>query len=160
MVILTVFLFVVGAVTLMVFYRQLGEMMTQTGILNIQAQQAAADSVVSAKSVERQLAIADMQAKAAQRTADAAYRSLRATIESDRPWIASNGITVKGATFEERDYFTGTESRPSGPQARRESSQPLSQPALLPRRDHPCRSRWRERAGDRTGHLPHSPWRR
>ena len=39
MVILTVFLFVVGAVTLMVFYRQLGEMKTQTGILNTQAPQ-------------------------------------------------------------------------------------------------------------------------
>jgi len=101
MVILTAFLFVVGVVTLVVFYRQFREMKAQTSILNTQAQQAAADSIESAKRVERQLAIADKQAKAAQATADAAYRSIRATIESDRPWIASNGITVQGATLEE-----------------------------------------------------------
>src|SRR5712692_3395764 len=54
MVILTLLLFVVGAITLRVFYKQFGEMQKQTGILNTQAQQAATDSVESAKKVGTQ----------------------------------------------------------------------------------------------------------
>jgi hypothetical protein len=66
MVIHTVFLFIVGVITLEVFNGQFKEMQTQTGILSNQAKQAAADAVESTKNVGLQLAIARQQAKAAQ----------------------------------------------------------------------------------------------
>src|ERR1700675_211091 len=51
MVWITVLLFAVGVYTAWVFHRQFREMQTQTGILNTQAQQAAADSVEASKKV-------------------------------------------------------------------------------------------------------------
>lgn len=84
MVFLTALLFAVGAVTLRVFYRQFGEMQAQTSILSSQAQQAATDSIESAKKVEKQLAVADKQAKAAQDSVKAIQRQMRV---DQRPWI-------------------------------------------------------------------------
>jgi len=54
MVWLTVSLFVVGIVTACIFYRQLAQMKTQTGILNTQAKQAAADSGKSLEEMQKQ----------------------------------------------------------------------------------------------------------
>jgi hypothetical protein len=92
MVILTALLFVVGAVTLVVFYGQFGEMQTQTAILNTQAKQSAADSVEAANRVERQLAIAQQQAKAAQDSVRAIQKQMwqnqQALRLEESPWLA------------------------------------------------------------------------
>ena len=72
MVILTALLFAVGVATVVIFHKQFTEMTKQTRLLNTQAQQAATDSVEAARKVERQLAIAQSQAKAANDTAEAA----------------------------------------------------------------------------------------
>lgn len=66
MVIFTGLLVFVGIVTIWFFYRQFGEMTTQTKILSTQAQQAASDSIESAKKVERQLRISEEQARTIQ----------------------------------------------------------------------------------------------
>lgn len=90
-VILTALLVVVGAVTFRVFYRQFKEMATQTGILNGQAQQAAADSVEAAKRVERQLEFARQQAEAtgkqAKASQDGVYAVKRQMRQDQRAWI-------------------------------------------------------------------------
>jgi type VI protein secretion system component VasF len=62
MVILTALLFVVGAVTLRVFYKQFAEMQAQTKILTRQAEQASKDSTEASNKIERQLKIAQDQA--------------------------------------------------------------------------------------------------
>jgi hypothetical protein len=101
MVILTALLFVVGAVTLVVFYRQFGEMQKQTGILNAQAQQAAVDSVEAAKKVETQLEIARKQARAAQDSADAARSQLVQTekgfILDQWPYLWASKVELSSA---------------------------------------------------------------
>jgi hypothetical protein len=89
MVALTFFLFVVGFVTLIVFYRQFGEMQRQTEILNSQAKQAAADSVEANKKVEDQLAIGRQQAKAAQDSVAAIKTQM---IAAERPWLGIANI--------------------------------------------------------------------
>lgn len=92
MVWITILLFAVGAYTAWVFHRQFKEMQTQTGILNTQAQQAAADSIESGKKVERQLAIAKQQADAAQQTA----KNFRV---EQRAWIGVKSVDLKGIVF-------------------------------------------------------------
>ena len=84
MVILTALTFIVAVVTLFVFYRQFGEMRTQTGILSTQSQQAAADSIDAAKRVERQLVIAQQQADATKKSVGAIRRQVR---QDQRAWI-------------------------------------------------------------------------
>jgi hypothetical protein len=83
---LTALLFLVGVVTLVVFYDQFGEMQKQTGILNAQAQQAAADSIEAGKKVDEQLRIAAKQVRAAQESANAIQTQ---TVQQNRPWITA-----------------------------------------------------------------------
>jgi len=104
MVILTVFLFIVGAITLVVFNGQFKEMQTQTGILSNQAKQAAADAVESAKNVESQLGIARQQAKAAQDSVGAVSNQARIAQRqlelSQRPWIKIKNSIASPLTFD------------------------------------------------------------
>ena len=79
-------------------------MQTQTGILNTQAQQATADSVESAKRVERQLVIAQKQAKAAQDSAAAIQKQTRTT---ERAWVAVENPAAAGVTAVENQPITG-----------------------------------------------------
>jgi hypothetical protein len=85
MVALTALLFVVGFVTLMVFYSQFKEMQTQTGILNTQAQQAAKDSIEASSKVERQLGFAQRQANAADENVKVLKQQM---IASERAWLS------------------------------------------------------------------------
>lgn len=96
MVWLTGLLFVVGIVTAWIFYRQFSEMKTQTGILNDQAKQAAADSIEAGKRVERQLDLAGKQVKAAQDSVNAIKQQMR---QDQRAWmsVAVTGAPVPGA---------------------------------------------------------------
>jgi len=93
MVILTALTFAVAIGTLVVFYRQFGEMRTQTGILTDQAKQAAADAVEATKRVDRQLKIAKQQADAAQDSVKAIQRQMR---QQERAWLtlSETGITI------------------------------------------------------------------
>jgi hypothetical protein len=104
MVILTVFLFVVGAITLVVFYGQFKEMQTQTGILSDQANRAAADAVESGKKVESQLAIARQQAKATQDSVLAISGQARIAEQqlelSERPWVKIKNNIASPLTFD------------------------------------------------------------
>jgi len=84
MVILTGLLMVIGIVTAWIFYGQFRQMSIQTGILNTQAQQAAADSVEASKKTEAQLAIAQQQVKAAQNSVEAIQHSLEV---QQRAWV-------------------------------------------------------------------------
>jgi hypothetical protein len=84
MVVLTGLLMLIGIGTAWIFYRQFREMSNQTGILNTQAQQAAADSVESSKKTERQLAIAQEQVKTAQSSIEAIRHSLEV---QQRAWV-------------------------------------------------------------------------
>jgi hypothetical protein len=81
----------VTIITLIVFYRQFGEMQTQTGILNAQAKQAATDSIEAARKVEAQLSIAQKQVEAMQKQATAAQDSVKAVQrqmrQDQRAWI-------------------------------------------------------------------------
>jgi hypothetical protein len=99
MVWITVLLFAVGVYTALVFHRQFKEMQKQTKILNDQAQQAATDSIDSAKRVEKQLGISDKQAKAARQNVAAIQQQMR---EDQRAWlklemISSDYSNVVGA---------------------------------------------------------------
>jgi len=84
MVILTGLLMLIGIGTAWIFYRQFREMSIQTGILNTQAQQAAADSVEASKKTDRQLDIAQQQAKAVQSSVEAIRHSLEV---QQRAWV-------------------------------------------------------------------------
>lgn len=103
MVILTAFLFVVGVVTLIVFYRQFGEMQKQTTILNTQAQQAATDSIEAAKKVERQLTISDKQAKSARDQVEVISKQMRL---EQRAWIGVGVLDLKGLVY--KNFGKGT----------------------------------------------------
>lgn len=81
---LTVLLFVVGIYTAWIFHGQFKEMQTQTGILNTQAAQAAADSIEAGKRVERQLDLAGKQVKAAQDSAKGIQKQIQ---QDQRAWI-------------------------------------------------------------------------
>ncbi len=104
MVWITVLLFIVGVYTAYVFHRQFKEMQTQTAILNSQAQQAASDSVEAANRVEKQLAIAKQQAKAAQDSVGAISGQARIAEQqlelSERPWIKVKNSIVSPLTFD------------------------------------------------------------
>lgn len=92
MVVLTLLTLIVAVVTLRVFYRQFVEMKTQTGILNTQAQQAASDSIESAKKVDRQLTLAKQQTVAAQDSVKAIQRQVR---QQERAWLRADYPGVK-----------------------------------------------------------------
>jgi hypothetical protein len=104
MVWITILLFVVGVYTAYIFHRQFKEMQTQTAILNSQAQQSASDSVEAAHRVERQLAIAKQQAKAAQDSVSAVSGQVRVAKQqlelSERPWIKVKNSIVSPLTFD------------------------------------------------------------
>ena len=109
MVWITILLFTVGTYTAWVFHRQFKEMQTQTGILNTQAQQAAADSVEAGKKVDSQLGIARQQAQSAQDSADAVKTQMRV---DQRAWISLGGTSRSGIksdnTFAVGQPFTVT----------------------------------------------------
>jgi ATPase subunit of ABC transporter with duplicated ATPase domains len=91
MVALTALLFVVGAVTLKVFYGQFTEMQTQTGILNAQAKQAAKDSVEAATKVEKQLSISDKQAGATEESVKTIQQQMRL---EQRGWVGEISVSL------------------------------------------------------------------
>jgi len=99
MVFLTLLLLIVGARTLFVFYRQFEEMQRQTGILDAQAKQAAADSIEAAKRVEQQLEIAQQQARAAQDGVRVLQEQMRQTQKTlyleESPWLAGVKVGVE-----------------------------------------------------------------
>jgi hypothetical protein len=78
-------LIAVGVATAVIFYEQFREMGRQTRILNIQAQQAAADAIEANKQIQEQLRIARQQAQAAQDSAEAIRRQMRI---DQRAWIS------------------------------------------------------------------------
>jgi hypothetical protein len=93
MVILTALLFIVGVVTLRVFYKQFAEMQAQTKVLTRQAVQASMDSTEASAKIARQLEISQDQAEAARASAaaaqDTAATAMRAMKIQSSPWLAA-----------------------------------------------------------------------
>jgi hypothetical protein len=84
MVILTALLMFIGVGTAWIFYGQFREMKTQTGIINDQAKQAAADTIEASKRADKQLELIGKQASAAQDSVGAIQRQMR---QDQRPWL-------------------------------------------------------------------------
>ncbi len=105
MVVLTAFTFAVGVVTLIVFYRQFGEMQTQTGILHQQAEQAAKDSIEASAKVERQLGISSKQARSAQAAVLAMKDQTRL---GQRAWVAMYNVNTKSTVAVGSDFHAST----------------------------------------------------
>jgi len=104
MVMLTGLLMVIGIGTAWIFYRQFCEMSKQTAILNTQAKQAAADSIVSEGHTREQIGIAQKQADAAQKSVEALQEQMRV---DQRAWIGVPSVENVGGSGDSKNLMIG-----------------------------------------------------